>query len=313
MPRGRARSHPTVERTIHFYRADAGQDDAGRPIQFDFAPLLQHIHAMPFSDTDKGRYLTESGDDLACCWVDHVGFPHQLRFATIRRSALPQLEERGRLSLLEIPATSGIAEQVHIVVFRKMIVGAEFNFYGPRPSRLGDYLMAKGGKLCPGLSLEPLLRRDVTAQLNRLTNLRLMRLKIRSSYATTIQQIDQGLGGAFAGAARAGEADEVELILKREGRSRQSLASNLLETVKRLAGRRDIRSEALGFQVKGVDRETGRVCVIDVLSDVLISKRQILRQGERTRALDRADAYRAIEDAYTELKGELVEAAGVQE
>ena len=53
-----------------------------------------------------------------------------------------------------------------MVFFSDGLLGAEFNFYGPRPSRLGYYLNKVAGlKEFP--VFDPLLRSDVAAQLER--------------------------------------------------------------------------------------------------------------------------------------------------
>ena len=55
----------------------------------------------------------------------------------------------------------------------------DFNFYGPRVGRLGQYLTAKYHGLCGPVSFEPLVRPDVEAALRRLESIRLFHLKRR--------------------------------------------------------------------------------------------------------------------------------------
>ena len=63
--------------------------------------------------------------------------------------------------------------------------------------------------------------------------------------------------------------------------------------------------------MKGVNAETDRVEDIDVLRDLFITTRQIVRVSGRVRALDPTAAFDAVEEAYDELKDELESAAGV--
>ena len=302
-------AYATVERRIYFYRVCAGTDDGVRPLPFDPSPTLEHIERLPFSS--RGRYWLDDDGKDTCCWVDRSTPLHRLRFGHIRRSGLPQVERRGMLTPLHIPATSGLAEIVHVVFFPDHIIGSEFNFYGPRLPRLAPYLAAKAGDGCAALAFEPLLRQDIAEQLDHLRDVRLVRLRIRPSYAARVAQADRDLGSAFEAAQRAGEADELEIVLKSLPRSRHPLATRLLDAIKRLAGFTDLRSEVSRFDVKGLHERTGRVEELDILSDQLIARGQIIRQDKRTRALNPDSAYEAIERAYHELHDQLVAAAGV--
>jgi hypothetical protein len=299
----------TVERRIYFYRVDSGRDDAGRPRPFDPEPVLRCLDDLPF--TTDGRYWQDGDGNATCCWVDHGTAPHRLRFGNIRRSGLPQVERAGSLSALRIPAASGLVEQVHVAFFRDQIVGSEFNLYGPRLSRLAHYLAAKAPALCPPLAFEPLLRQDVAERLEHLRDVRLMRLRIRASYAARVAQADRDLGEAFEAARRAGEADELEIVLKSRAYSRRRLAERLLAAMRQLAGQEDLRSEVSAFDVKGLNGQTGQIEMLDILSDQLIARGQMVCLDRRTRALDAESAYAAIERAYAELRPQLLAAAGV--
>jgi hypothetical protein len=299
-----------VERRIYFYRIDAGTDAAGRPLSFDPLPLCVRINALPF--TPEGRYWQDGDGNATCCWVDRDWPTHRLRFGHIRRLGLPQVERGGALSALRIPAASGLVEQVHIVFFPNQIIGSEFNFYAPRIPRLAQYLAAKAGDLCPGVAFEPLLRQDVAEQLSHLRDVRLMRLRIRASYAAQVARADEDLGSAFKAAQRAGDAEELEIALKSLPHSRRPLAERLLTAVKQLASLEDLRSEASRFEIKGLSDLTGKVEQVDILSDQLIARGQIICLDTRTRALNPESAYAAIEQAYAALRDQLVVAAGLR-
>src|SRR6266545_3516700 len=170
MARRRAPARPLVERKIYFYRVEVPAETGADRADFNVRPVLQHIEGLPF--TPEGRYLEGAERNATCCWVDRVRPPQRLRIANVRRSGLPQVERGGRLSRLDIPAESGLVEQIHVVWFPQGIIGSEFNFYGPRLSRLGRYLAVKALDMCPELSFEPLLREDIVQQLMRLGDVR---------------------------------------------------------------------------------------------------------------------------------------------
>ena len=252
MPRPRQPRPTTIERKIHFYLANSGADQTGRSLPFDARTVLPHLDNLPFAE--DGRYLPVADGVVTCCWVDPARQHPRMRLASIRRSALPLVEQGGALQPLTIPTTSGLAEQIHIVFFPRNIVGAELNFYGPRISRLETYLANRGPSTLGPVTFEPLLRQDVAEQLERLRDIRLFRLKIRSTYAATVARADASLGRAFQAAAEAGGAYDLEVILSPKPYSRGRLNERLLGTVRRLLRRPDLREESSRFLVKGLNR-----------------------------------------------------------
>ena len=298
----------TIERKIYFYRANVGIDKGGKPLPFDVIPALHHISGLHFAP--GGRYL-DDGDVRLCCWVDQTNRQPRLRLVQIRKSGLPQLEQQGQLSDLSIPENSGLAEATHIVVFGNNIVGSDFNFFGPRMSRFSWYLRVKGREHCSDVKFDPLLRQDVADQLDRLLEIRMFHLKIRSSYAPIVEQADEDLGQAFAAAQRAGEADELEIVLRPQKYSRNPLSNRILQAARILARRGDLRLEASKFVVKGVRADTGALDLVDVLRDQLVAREEVMRQSARGRALDSVSAFDAIERAHAALIEELMVAAAV--
>lgn len=303
-------SPPTLERKIHFYRADVGQDGSGRPIPFDPSPALSAIGRLPFANGTGGRYLVDDDGDAVCAWPASGRSIQTLRFCRIRRNGLPQLEQAGNVSDLNIAADAGLLEPVHVAFFPDNIVGADFNFYGPRLSRLGFYLRTKSGNAVPMASFNPLLRGDVAAQLDHLNDIRLLDLRIKASYVSAIRQANQSLGDAFAANARVldGDTEDLELILRPSKTGRISARQRLLTTLKTLVRRRDLRENAERFQVKGKHDVTGSVQLIDLLRDQFIARKQMLRLGERSRAVDPQSAFEAIRTAHDELRDELRQA-----
>jgi hypothetical protein len=313
MARGRSGASPTLERKIHFYRADIGVDDGGRPLTFDPAPALNVINLLPFADSPVGRYLVDDVGNAVCVWPGVQDASRSLRFCQIRRTGLPQLERAGQVSDLNIAADAGLLEPVHVMFFADNIVGADFNFYGPRLSRLGYYLRIKSGNVVPLALFHPLLRLDVAEQLEHLTEIRLFDLKVKGSYVETVRQADASLGDAFAANARVldGDVDELELVLRPSKEARQGALQRLMLPLRRLVHAPELREYASRFQVRGKHDETGRVEVIDLLRDQLIVHKQILRLGERSRAVDATSAFEAIRAAHDERGDDLRRAAAV--
>ncbi len=306
MPTSASR-RPTVERKILFYRANVGMQPSGRPIPYRHSSVLEHVRELPF--TANGRYLDIGDGQAVCCWPTSRRSSDRLRFGHIRRSGLPQVDRGGKLGALSIPANAGLAEQVHVRFFRHNIVGCDFNFYGPRLSRLAQYFSERADGIGPTVEFEPLLRQDVIEQLNRLEDVRLFAFKVRSSFIDRIAQAERSLGDALQAAATLSGAHEVELVLRARPRTDRSLLQRVLEGARRVARIPELRVEASRFLVRGLDPESEEVELIDVLRDHFISSKRIVLQGERSRALDTNSAFEAIAEAHRELRPQLEAAA----
>lgn len=303
---------PTVERRIFFYRIDCGTGDGGRPNIYDVAACVRQINALPWNT--MGRYMPID-EGYVSCWIDNHRTSQCFRLGRIRRAGLPQVENGGgTLTALAIPDSSGLAEITHMMFFPANILGAVFNFYGPRPTSFAAYVRAKVPDTPPELKIEPLIRADISQQLNRFETLRMLQLKIRPSYSQIVEQANDSLGSAFTAAAAAvgDELKEVEIVLRAGRKKSSDLGQIIKNAVRLLAHRGDLRENVSHFTVSGVDQETQTTAKLDLLSDKLVLSRKIVRQNQRSRALDDASAYDAIAQAYNELRDDLEAAAAAE-
>lgn len=313
--RSRRTGPPTVDRSIHFYRADTGTGEDGRPIPLDVDEVLAAVEALPFAARDRGgRYLPQADGEDLCAWVDSAASPQRLRLARLRRNALPQAEMSGALSDVTLARGAALYEAVHLLFLPGNVIAAEFNFYGPRPTRLPGYLEALLGEVPTPFVMEQILRQDAAEQLDRQRGLRLVDLRVRPSYAATVARADRSMGAALDAAAGAGGADVVGVLLQAEPRDRSArLGDGVLAGVRRLARRADLRENASRFAVSGVGLD-GLVEKINVLSDALVSVQQVARVGRTSRAVDRDSAYAAVEAGYRQaVRDGLLDGPGLSE
>lgn len=308
MPRNAQRQQARpLQRNIYFYRTNIGYNGAGRPVPFDAAPVIQAISQI----LPAQRYLQNERNELLYCWGDRQTGPQRMRIAYIRRDDLPSVETGGRLAPLDIPAGAGLAEQTHIVFFPNNLVGVEFNFYGPRAGRLAQYIGTKLRGIYERIQFDVLVRSDVQNQMANWNGLSLFRLKIRESYIRVVSEANRDLGQAFEAAHRASNAGEVEIVLRPTAYSRGAIDRALLRSADWLLRRADLREEAKIFEVKGFNPELHRIESVDLLSDQIVLKKQILRMNPRSRAVNSDSAYDAIEAAYAELRVELEASAAL--
>ena len=305
----------SVERKIHFYRVDIGADGGGQPFPFDPLPALSVIDALPFDSSASGRYEVDA-DGNALCVTQYKADPQAnvaVQFGRVRRTGLPQQELGGKITDLNLDPDAGLLEAIHVVFFPDNIVGCEYNHYGPRVSRLGNYMHIKSRKAVQDASFLHLVRKDTIEQLNRLDEIRLFEMSVRPSYIESVSHVDRSLADAFrANAAVVEQQEEIILVIIRPDTERRASAlARLLTTVRNLFVQDDFHSSVNRLQIRGTCSDTNRVETIDLLKNQLISTKSIVRLNDRGRALNPESAFDAIIEAHQELRNEIEDAAGV--
>ncbi len=303
----------TINREILFFRVDIGLESSGKPKIFDPTPVFSHIAKLNWKEgKNDNRYFDKDGKIIGC-WVESTNAPCKIALGNIRRTDLPQLEMQGELTPLEIPEKAGLVETTHIVFLGDNIVGCDNNFYGPRISRLPFYLSDKALRVAPEyIHFHPILRQDVYQQFKKFRFLNLLELRIRASYADNVSLVDDNLGAALRSAYKAGDTDDVQLILRASSNASGWLADRLLDALKRLSKRPEIRDEADRFFVKGYSEEKSTLQELNLLSDKLVITKNIRKLEARSRALNPKAAFDAIVSAYEEIKDEIKNSPSIE-
>ena len=304
-------SMPTVERTIHFFVADAGKAESGEPAGFDSRSALAAIDVLPFDDTPRGRYQRDGDGNVLCLFISahHRG---AVEFCRIRRTGLPLLESGGHLSELPIAPDAGLSEGIHVLFFPENILGAVYNHYAPRLPALGPYLYERARGAIPPVAFRPLLDSDASRQFDTLGDLRILEFDIRPSFAATINEASPSLGHAFGAISELFDSPEtISLVVRAPRHGAFDLLSRLAAPMRNILRRHDVRENVERLRLRGKNIETGRVETMDLLRDRFVSTQEIVRMSRRSRSLDPGSAFDAIERAYWSLKDELEMAASV--
>jgi len=291
-----------VERTIMFFFADVGEDEAGDPVEFDEAPCLKAIAQLQGDD----RYYSHGDGRVLCAWPALK--QRRLRLGNVRRSDLPQVEQGGNLTGLRIPADAGLSEQMHVVFFADNIVGTDFNFYGPRMSSLATFLKLKAGAP-EDLAFDPLVLQDIGPLIEQINEVTLFNLRIRPSFLEEVKKADADLYAAFEAAQKVSDAGEIELVLRLKPYDREGKLKKALKAItNKLRKRPELGSQVSKFVIGGRDDGGHKLDPVDVLKNVITATKKVLKSGERTRAVQADSAFGAIEEAREELSDQIAHA-----
>lgn len=304
---------PFLERSIHFYLADVGRDEAGDPLPFDFVGLLARIKQLEFAPSHgPSRYEWENEDSTLLADFSHSATQDEFRFCRARYSDLPELEKHGAITQLQLTDDQGVLDTSHIVFFPGNVVGIEYNRYAPDANRLGRYLTAKSDNFLRSIELRHLVRTDPVDRLASLKDLRSLVIEVRTPYVAIVKEEDRGLGGVLTATLDAAAGGEtVRAVLTFPSGTQRSALARYKRPLGILLGRPDVANITTKLSARGKHHDTDKVGPIDFLSDRIISKKKINRAHPTSRTVSPQSAFNAIREAYDELSQDIRTASTV--
>lgn len=300
----------TIARRIDFF-------EALRNGNLPFSPS-QALRDLASASAGSKRYVQDPYGRISCSWSDTGASLLNLRVAYIRREDLPSIENNGALSSLTLSPGAGIAEMTHVSFFEErstkaVIAAIEFNFRGPRATRISYHMRDKAPTSCAGLYFKPLLRSDAARALARLDEIKMLHLHVAipEHHLQAVVNEENDVWKGLSASASIGSARDVELILRPKRHSRDSFLKKVKPWIQRALGDGEFKENASKLQVTGLSRATGEVDFADLLTDYIYAKKSFVRLNEKTKAVESASAYEEMQKAYQELKVEIANAATV--
>ncbi len=290
------------ERKIFFFRI-AHFDE----VALQLPRAMERIENLPF--TEGGRYQFDpTTNSRLLGYPDSLEYPLKFRFGRTRTNQLPDIEEAGKLSSLEISDDAGLIDVFHMIVFEDGHVVAEFNHDGPRIAKVGRYLFDKGGSLATAPIFLPLYERDIVGVIEALDNVSMLKLSVPPSAADLLRQADEDIYVAIEGGVRAGGGKTVELKLVGE-RTESKLKSLALRIARLISQSPHERERINAASVDGYSGGQKISRILDLLEDKLVTSSIFERNNPRSRSVKTLIAYEILEKAYIDKKDDLAYAA----
>jgi len=291
----------TVNRSIHFYKINF--ENGGAKLKPDqISKVFSTIDKMSFDET--GRYLPLGDGNMRSIYVDSANFPIKARVGTIRRTGLPDIEERGKISPLNIAPNAGLFEPTHFMIFDNNVAAFEYNFYGPRPGSLKYYIPKKLVGI-DKVDLMALFKPDTLDILNKIGEIKLFELRVHRNMGQLLKNLHESLYDCFSSLKKASNSQTLTIILANEKHSRKPIRLKFRERLYEWLQIPGVREGVESIQIKGRNMETDQIEWVDLLQQFLIAEKRVIKQKDGYRAVDSEDMYRAIEQAYNELKDDI--------
>ena len=306
-----------AKRRINFFKVDMTRLETSNnsivPIEHHSAFAMQifpYINQLPFDrQTLNSRYMNLSEGNETSMYVDSITDEYiEGKMVICRRKYLPDVEEQGTLSPLDIPLTAGLAEITHFVYyFNTKIIGIEFNFFGPRSSLISDYIVKKCNDTVTQFIINPVIREDIDRAL--LTNeVAMFQVEAHRNAGNVINELNASLGAAFNAASSAATSETIEIILKKKPYVRKGFlpflnVDNLIRIFRR-DGNREMFNK---LRVTVLDENNGnRLRPVDLLADKLAVYKDVDFESERSKRINSGSMFIAINEAYNENRNQLV-------
>jgi|Deesub1362A_J573_1020465.scaffolds.fasta_scaffold04127_6 hypothetical protein len=305
----------TVQRIIYFYKVEAKKN--GKIIT-NLANIFGYINSLSFSLNGRIRKLIDRNDHI-CMILHSTKYPIKGLLGVIRKEALPVVfkESTGNTKGLAISSDEGLYDPIHFIIFKlenrdktlmTNILGAEFNYYGPRPSRISWYVRGVTPQLIDEIKLLPIIRGDVEELLNKFSEIKWVKLSVNMHAAQALKDYDTTLFSGLDFISRFSGARDIELVLKPQYRKKKGSLALTIDKIKELIKRKDAQEALNQFKLKALSTETGEYEIIDLLNEFILSRKQVAKISDVYRNVDSDSMFEAINSAYYEQKTEIEKA-----
>lgn len=286
----------TVERRIYFYKYRQLAKGKPLPTPQDIVNVLKSRPIESMNLTDGRKFF---GEDVSN--TNEI----RLRFTESSRFGLGKLEENLKLLPLPLTTNQNVAESIHLQFFGDSVVGAEYNFRGPRVSQLEYYLSERYPEL-GRLKFSPCINRELQEKIQKSRGVNLLKLRVTSSNVGVLERLDEDLGLLARNTMEQTFAREVTLKLMNRSLKDDKFTKWAMNVVGKLMGDPDAQAHFATTRVHTKkDKQTDKFMIFE---DKLQFIAQIILVNPNERSVDTEDVFLKINEGYLELQNDLKKA-----
>lgn len=286
-----------VDKKIEFFKLILEKKgEAVDPIE-----VFSHIKSLNLEKEErcyrikKGQYnlMMFHNEDL------DVYKPIKFTLGSGKKRDLPCLEEKGKTEPLEI-ADKSLFEPTHMMLFDNNILGAEFNYYGPRASGLKSYILKLAQTYVDTVDVIQLPNPNFSETLDKMGNIKLFELRVHRNFGELFKEEDPGIFNILGAITKSTDSEEIGVYIRSSKHIRGIKWRNLINFFKK----GDLTSINKA-EVKAVNTDTNRVEPFNLLEQHIISTKRVVRHDDRYKRVDSSSMFAAIKSSFNDKKSDI--------
>jgi len=307
-----------ISRKIHFYQIIWEKYD-GEKVQKDtkfIGNILSSMINQPIKQNDdellylQHYYNAASSTPTTQLYI----------ISKIRKSDLPLGFDEINNNIFplthKLANNEGLLEPSHFVIFDGKIIGAEYNHYSVRFINtklewlINNYLKNNSQLGIKKVEIKPILRKEIYDLIDKFKEIRTIRISIATNYAKLLMKEDpQSFEKMFSAAYM---VDDMWLHIsfslgRRKRYSDLSKFKQILNSIKKLLSREDIKNNVNVVELKGKLDGRDSIESINLLEELIMTEKRVPKLDDRTKAVNPDSMFREIINSYLALKDELEE------
>jgi len=230
----------------------------------------------------NGRFFLKKDRDIWSMKIDSPTIPIKARMGTIRKTGLPLLWKSGHVFPLTAGVDEGLYEPMHFMIFAEnaprpyYVVGFEYNLYGPKPLNFVRYIERIASPVVGKVELTVLMREDIQNLLNRIREIRVLKLRVYRDKGHLLRQLNKSLPDAIAALQDTTDAECIEIVLRSRKNSTRRIRIPFADRLAKWLATPEASEAVDDLKIRAKVEELRKTVEFDLLKPLIHSQTEVI-------------------------------------
>lgn len=229
-----------------------------------------------------GRFFLKKDKDIWSMKIDSPTVPIKARMGTIRKTGLPLYWKSGNVSPLKARVDEGLYEPMHFMIFventlgSNYVAGFEYNLYGPKPHNFMRYIKLIASPVVDKIELKVLMRKDIQKLLNRIREIRVLKLRVYKDKGHLLRRLNRSLPDAIAALQDTTDAECIEIVLRSRKNSKKRIKIPFADKLVSWLTTPDASEAVDNLKIRAKVEELKKTVEFDLLQPLIRSQEEVV-------------------------------------